>query len=42
MDNLTLDEREKLKSEWQTLKTKTKVPNGRFNKDTILLRVLDK
>ena len=27
---------------WQTLKTKTKVPNGRINKDTILLRVLDK
>ena len=27
---------------WQTLKTKTRVPNGRINKDTILLRVLDK
>jgi hypothetical protein len=27
---------------WQTLKTKTKVPNGRINKDIILLRVLDK
>ena len=27
---------------WKTLKTKTKVPNGRINKDTILLRVLDK
>ena len=27
---------------WQTLKTKTKVPNGRINKDTVLLRVLDK
>jgi len=27
---------------WETLKTKTKVPNGRINKDTILLRVLDK
>jgi len=27
---------------WQTLKTKTKVPNGRINKDTILLRILDK
>ena len=27
---------------WQTLKTKTKEPNGRINKDTILLRVLDK
>ena len=27
---------------WQTLKTKTKAPNGRINKDTILLRVLDK
>ena len=27
---------------WQTLKTKTKVPNGRINKDTILLRVLDR
>ena len=27
---------------WQTLKTKTKVTNGRINKDTILLRVLDK
>ena len=27
---------------WGTLKTKTKVPNGRLNKDTILLRVLDK
>jgi hypothetical protein len=27
---------------WQTLKTKTKVPNGRINNDTILLRVLDK
>ena len=27
---------------WKLLKTKTKVPNGRINKDTILLRVLDK
>ena len=27
---------------WETIKTKTKVPNGRINKDTILLRVLDK
>ena len=27
---------------WKTLKTKTRVPNGRINKDTILLRVLDK
>ena len=29
-------------TEWKTLKTKTRVPNGRINKDTILLRVLDK
>jgi len=27
---------------WNDFKTKTKVPNGRINKDTILLRVLDK
>ena len=27
---------------WQTLKTKTKIPNGRINKDTVLLRVLEK
>jgi len=27
---------------WETIKTKTKVPNGRINKDTILLRILDK
>lgn len=27
---------------WNDLKTKTKLPNGRINKDTILLRVLDK
>jgi hypothetical protein len=27
---------------WETIKTKTKVPNGRINKDIILLRVLDK
>ncbi len=27
---------------WETIKTKTKVPNSRINKDTILLRVLDK
>ncbi len=28
--------------EWKNLTTKTTVPNGRINKDTILLRVLDK
>jgi hypothetical protein len=28
--------------EWKTLTTKTTVPNGRINKDTILLRVMDK
>jgi len=27
---------------WKLLKTKTKEPNGRINKDTILLRILDK
>ena len=27
--------------EWKTLTTKTTVPNGRINKDTILLRVMD-
>lgn len=29
-------------SAWSSLTTKTAVPNGRLNKDTILLRVLDK
>ena len=29
-------------SAWSSLTTKTTVPNGRLNKDTILLRVLDK
>jgi len=28
--------------EWKTLTTKSSVPNGRLNKDTILLRALDK
>ena len=28
--------------EWKSLTTKTTVPNGRINKDTILLRVMDK
>jgi len=28
--------------EWKTLTTKTSVPNGRINSDTILLRVMDK
>lgn len=28
--------------EWKTLTTKTSIPNGRLNGDTILLRVLDK
>ena len=28
--------------EWKTLTTKTSVPNGRLNSDTILLRVIDK
>ncbi len=28
--------------EWKQLTTKTTVPNGRINKDTILLRVMDK
>lgn len=28
--------------EWKNLTTKTSVPNGRLNKDTILLRVMDK
>mgnify|MGYP003337208065 CR=1 FL=1 len=28
--------------EWKTLTTKTNIPNGRLNGDTILLRVLDK
>jgi len=29
-------------NEWKKLTTKTSVPNGRINKDTILLRVMDK
>ena len=29
-------------SEWKKLTTKTSIPNGRINKDTILLRVMDK
>ena len=28
--------------EWKTLTTKTTIPNGRLNGDTILLRVMDK
>lgn len=28
--------------EWKSLTTKTNIPNGRINKDTILLRVLDR
>jgi hypothetical protein len=28
--------------EWKTLTTKATVPNGRINKDTVLLRVIDK
>ena len=31
-----------INKEWQSLTTKTTVPNGRINKDTVLLRVLDK
>ena len=29
-------------TEWKKLTTKTSIPNGRINKDTILLRVMDK
>lgn len=32
----------KIATEWKNLTTKTNIPNGRINKDTILLRVLDK
>ena len=31
-----------LQKELSALKTKVQVPNGRINKDTLLLRVLDK
>jgi hypothetical protein len=31
-----------IRKEWTTLTTKTTVPNGRLNGDTILLRVFDK
>ena len=31
-----------INKEWSTLTTKGSVPNGRLNKDTILLRTLDK
>lgn len=31
-----------INKEWQSLSTKTNTPNGRINKDTILLRVLDR
>mgnify|MGYP001036874119 CR=1 FL=1 len=31
-----------IRKEWDKLKTKVKIPNGRINSDTILLRVMDK
>lgn len=31
-----------ISNEWGKLTTKSSVPNGRINKDTILLRVMDK